>query len=122
MMSRLEMEDAYGYVCDCTRNDPIEKLCGWCRVLREEKIAEEEKEEREMKELDELHDRVASLEKEVLAKEAEIADWKRKHASSQVDATTQRAYADRLDCHLRDAKANIVLLMSKIQEFEAREY
>lgn len=122
MMSRLEMEDAYGYVCDCTRQDPIENLCGWCKMMREDKIAQEQEEERLMNELDQLNDRIAVLEKELLSKDAEIADLKRKNASYQVETSTQRAYADRLDCHLRDAKANIVLLMSKIQEFEAREY
>lgn len=69
-----------------------------------------------------MEEQIEKLEKELLAKDAEIADLKRKNAAIQVDASTQRAYADRLDCHLRDAKANIVLLMSKIQEFEAREY
>lgn len=122
MLSRHEAEEAYGYVCDCTRNDPIEKLCHWCRIIREDKIAQEQEEERLMNELDELHDRIGNLEKELLAKDAEIADLKRKNAGYQVEASAQRAYADRLDCHLRDAKANIVLLMSKIQEFEAREY
>lgn len=118
MMSRYEMEEAYGYVCDCTRHDPIEKLCEWCRRRREDKIAEQEKQEREMQ----MEEQIEKLEKELLAKDAEIADLKRKNASLQVETASQRAYADRLDCHLRDAKANIVLLMSKIQEFEAREY
>ena len=119
MLSRCEAEDAYGYVCDCTRHDPIENLCGWCKRRREDQIAEQETEELEMKTTNDI---IESLEKQLLAKDAEIADLKRKNANHQVDAATQRAYADRLDCHLRDAKANIVLLMSKIQEFEAREY
>ena len=122
MPSRCELEDAYGYVCDCTRHDPIESLCGWCRRHREDQIAEQEAEELEMNTIDELNDRIELLKKELLSKDAEIADLRRKNASHQVEAASQRAYADRLDCHLRDAKANIVLLMSKIQEFEAREY
>lgn len=116
--SRLEMEEAHGYVCDCTRNDPIESLCHWCRMKRED----EEEREREMQTIDELNDRIGVLEKEVLFREAEIADLKSKTAAAQIEAATLRAYADRVDCHLRDAKAHIVLLMSKIQEFEAREY
>ena len=75
-----------------------------------------------MNTIDDLNNRIEFLKKELLSKAAEIADLKQKNASYQVEATTQRTYADRLDCHLRDAKANIVLLMSKIQEFEAREY
>jgi molecular chaperone GrpE (heat shock protein) len=116
--SRLEMEEAHGYVCDCTRNDPIEALCHWCRMKREDQQAEE----RNMEQIDQLNDKIGTLEKELLAKDAEIADLTRKNAALQIEAAHQRAYADRIDCHLRDAKANIVLLMSKIQEFEAREY
>lgn len=118
MKSRLEMEDAYGHVCDCTRNDPIDKLCHSCRIRREDQIAEQEEQERQMN----LEEKIERLEREVLARDAEIADLKSKAVSAQIEAATLRAYADRLDCHLRDAKANIVLLMSKIQEFEAREY
>lgn len=118
MKSRLDMEDDHGYVCDCTRHDHIESLCYWCRIKREDEIAEREEEERQMK----LEEKIERLERELLAKDAEIAELKSKYASAQVEASTLRGYADRQECHLRDAKAHIVLLMSKIQEFEAREY
>ena len=36
-MSRLDMEDAYGYVCDCRVGDePREKLCHSCREKHDE--------------------------------------------------------------------------------------
>jgi chromosome segregation ATPase len=112
------MEDRHGYVCDCTRHDHIDKLCPSCRIRREDQIAEQQEQERQMN----LEEQIERLEREVLARDAEIADLKSKTVSAQIETATLRAYADKLDCHLRDAKANIVLLMSKIQEFEAREY
>ena len=46
-MNRTELEDRYGYVCDCRIwHDPIDRLCAFCRMRREE-IDEERKRELE---------------------------------------------------------------------------
>lgn len=69
-----------------------------------------------------LEHKAEHLEKELLAKMGDNAELRAKNAELQVQVSTLRGYADRVECHLRDAKANIVLLMSKVQETEAREY
>lgn len=118
MMSRGEMEDAYGYVCDCSRHDHIDDLCSWCRDRRNDQLQEQEEEEREM----ELEAKIEKLEAELLFKASEIAEFKMKNVELRAEVATLRSYVDRVECHLRDAKSNIVLLMSKIQEYEARQY
>jgi hypothetical protein len=73
-------------------------------------------------EVTDLTNKIQLLEKDVLAHLGENAHLKMRNAELQVEVSTLRGYADRVECHLRDAKANIVLLMSKIQECEARRY
>jgi hypothetical protein len=63
-----------------------------------------------------------NIESELLKRDSEIASLKAKSAQTEIDLEFYRKKCDILETHLRDAKANIVLLMSKIQEFEAREY
>jgi hypothetical protein len=66
--------------------------------------------------------KIQLLEKDILAHLGENAHLKMRNAELHVEVSTLRGYADRVECHLRDAKGNIVLLMSKIQECEARRY
>jgi hypothetical protein len=63
-----------------------------------------------------------NIQSELLKRDSEIASLKAKNAQADIDLDFYRKKCDILESHLRDAKANIVLLMSKIQEFEAREY
>ena len=63
-----------------------------------------------------------NIESELLKRDSEIASLRTKNAQMEIDLDFYRKKCDLLECHLRDAKANTVLLMSKIQEFEAREY
>lgn len=65
---------------------------------------------------------VEELKKDIKYLESELARCKAMLVSAQTDAMVYRGRLDLMECHLKEAKELNVRFLSRIQEFESRDF